>query len=209
MTLTRSEKDYVAGLVAFLRSDRHLDHPSPLSGPVSLTWRYGMGAEGELFEPGLFRWERDAIADIVEYFFRRKDGKKQGRPPHTMLEKWNDCARLLKYHRLVFFELNDGKSYAEAIKNVASRNGLSPSSLKRYLRGLKVEKYTDEERALLFTESNERFQTESDQQFQYVCLVQDEINAGKTYDEAVRIVARRKRIDPSELKRITKPYFGG
>jgi hypothetical protein len=208
MTLTRSEKDYVASLVALLRSDRHLDHQSPPSGPTS---RYGLVTddEGKVFEAGLLRWERDAIADIVEYFFRRKDGKKQGRPPHTMLEKWNDCARLLKYHRLVLFELNDGKSYAEAIKNVASRNGLSPSSLKRYLRGLKVEKYTDEERALLFTESNERFQTESDQQFQYVCLVQDEINAGKTYDEAVRIVARRKRIDPSELKRITKSYFGG
>jgi hypothetical protein len=151
---------------------------------------------------GLSRPERDAIADIVEYFFRRKEGKKQGRPPNTMLERFAVSSRLVGYHRLVLSELSDGKSYTEAIKNVAKREGLNPSSLKRYLRRLKVEirPYTDEELAL-FAEPNERLR--------YVSLVQDEINVGKTYDEAVRNVAKRKRIDPSRLKRITKSFFSG
>jgi hypothetical protein len=193
MTLTRDEREYVASLVALLRSDRPLD--PPLSSPVSL-------ADFMSHKRGLARWDRDAIADIVEYFFRRKDGKKQGRPPDTMFEIFAASSRLVTYHRLVLSELSDGKSYAEAIKNVARREGLKPSSLKRYLRSLKVESrpYTDEELAV-FAESNERFQ--------YVCLVQDEINAGKTYDEAVQIVAKRKRVDPSRLKRITKTVFGG
>jgi hypothetical protein len=130
MTLTRDEREYVASLVALLRSDRPLD--PPLSSPVSL-------ADFMSHKRGLARWDRDAIADIVEYFFRRKDGKKQGRPPDTMFEIFAASSRLVTYHRLVLSELSDGKSYAEAIKNVARREGLKPSSLKRYLRSLKVE----------------------------------------------------------------------
>jgi hypothetical protein len=196
MTLTGSEKEYVAKLVAFLRSDHSLDEPPP-SRSVSLDdFRIHGGRQG------LLRVERDSIADIVEHFFSRKDGKKQGRPPGTMLEKFAASSRLLYYQRLVNFELSDGKSYPKAIKNVARRENLRPSSLKRNLTRFKAEinPYSDEENAL---------SAESLERFTYVCLVQDEINAKKTYDDAVRIVAKRKCIDPAILKRITKSFFEG
>src|SRR6266550_2810103 len=60
----------------------------------------------------------------------------------------------------------------EAIKKVAKRKGLEPSTLKRELVRLKTKKpepYTDEERAA-FAESAERHV--------YVVLVQDEIDSG-------------------------------
>src|SRR5260370_18849919 len=100
MSIRPAHKAYVAKLVALLRSDRPLDdRPFPYS-PLDIP----LGDDILIRRSdrwGLSRWERNAIADIVEYFFRRRDGKKQGRPPHTMLEKWDDYARLLKYQRLV------------------------------------------------------------------------------------------------------------
>jgi hypothetical protein len=183
MTLTRDEKEYVAELVKLLRSDRSLDYVPNASLIDGV-------------RPGLMPIERDSIADIVEHFFRRKDGKKQGRPPDTMLEKFNASARLLGYHTRVVSEMNGGKSYTDAVKTVARRNGLSPSTLKRYLGKIKTsEPYGDALSAEFY------------EQTRYVQLVQDEIDAGKTYDEAIQAVAKQKHIDPSELGRITKPYF--
>jgi hypothetical protein len=188
MALSDGEKEYATQLVALLRSDHPLDDHS--------TFRF----LGQGWRPGLSRLERDAIADILEYFFRRKDGKKQGRPPDTIFDKSASFVRLLRYQRLVFSELSGGKSYPEAVKNVARKVGLRTSTLKNYLRRIKGESelQTDEEQASFAKRS---------EQLEHLRLVQDEISAKKPYDDAVRIVAKRKRIDPSTLKRITKPFF--
>jgi hypothetical protein len=204
MTLTSDQKDYVAGLVALLRSDQPLE-PSQ-HGPDDGIVHTSVGKRS-----GLFRDERDMIADIVEWFFKRKESKskKRGRPPNTLLERWDLNSRFLKYHKLISRELQDGKSYDEAIAGAikkaseqtkGKKKDLKPSSLKRYLpaRSFQVEPYTDEERALF---------AEGDEQFKYLCLVQDEINAGKPYADAIRTVAKRKGIDPTRLRRIMKSFF--
>jgi hypothetical protein len=97
-----------------------------------------------------------------------------------------------------------GPAIARAIKKVSEqtkgkKKDLKPSSLKRYLpaRSFQVEPYTDEERALF---------AEGDEQFEYL-WVQDEINAGKPYADAIRTVAKRKGIDPTRLRRIIKSFF--
>jgi hypothetical protein len=199
MALRPAHKAYVAKLLELLRSDRPLDDGSPPSRSVP------MGDDILIYgdRRGLNRWERDAIANIVEWFFKRKDGKKQGRPPDTMLDKWATYSRLRFYEQLVLIERSECKSFNEAIKNVAKRKGLNPSTLKRELARLKRKKskpYADDQQAV-FAEINE--------QHKYLVLVQDEIDSGKTYDDAVGAVARRQRIDPAKIKRIVKSYFEG
>jgi hypothetical protein len=75
-----------------------------------------------------------------------------------MLEKFAAYTRYLTYEQLVLIERSDVKSYAEAIKNVAKRKGLSPSTLKKNLARFKRKKpkpYTAEETAV-FAESIEQ-----------------------------------------------------
>jgi hypothetical protein len=199
MALSPAHKAYVAQLVELLRSDRPLDDDSPCFNAVPLGDDILIHGDRR----GLNRWERDSIANIVEWFFKRKDGKKQGRPPDTMLDKWATYSRLLFYERLVLIERGESKSCAEAIKKVAKRKGLKPSTLKRELARLKTKKpepYTDEERAA-FAESAERHA--------YVVLVQDEIDSGRAYEDAIRTIAKRRHIDPAKLKCIVKSYFEG
>ena len=127
MTLSPAHKAYVAKLVELLRSDRPLDDDSPPSRSIPL----GDDVLIHGVRRGLDRWERDAIANIVEWFFKRKDGKKQGRPPDTMLDQWATYSRLRFYEQLVLIERSECKSYDEAIKNVAKRKQSDSTLIRR------------------------------------------------------------------------------
>ncbi len=80
----------------------------------------------------LDREMRDRLADILEEYFRREDGKP-GRPRLTPATKGMQTDQLMRRWELVEAEIKAGRSYTEATKIVAKRERISLSSFRKRL----------------------------------------------------------------------------